>query len=398
MASYLNNNATTATPEVVKNEIHKWLGCGNASVDPKSKKLLEDAKKYIAKHCHISLNDYEVIFTSCASESNSTIINSVKGLKRKNIITTEIEHNSILKSCSHLDVEVKYVKPNKYGLVSVESIEKLINKNTVLISIMYVNNEVGSINPIADIGLLAKKHNIPFHCDAVQMFGKCRLNIPKLNVDAISMSFHKLYGPPGIGLLVMKKSFSHRRNVNFSPLIAGSQNNDLRGGTENIPYIAGSIAAMKWNFNRRKEKNQYICKLIETIMNHLDKKYKFVNYAEFSKSMLKEHEVIIVYYGYYNKSSQSCNTLLLSIATDRKKMCNMKMKKYLEENKVIVGIGSACNAKSKKASHVLYSLNAPPVLRRGTLRVSLGDYNTAKDVQRFCQVYDKMIKKFVYSD
>ena len=398
MVIYLNNNATTATPEIVKNEIHKWLGSGNASVDDKSKQLLENAKKYIAKHCYISLDDYEIIFTSCASESNSTIINSVRDMKGKNIITTEIEHSSIIKSCQQLDIKVKYLKPNKYGLITKEDVENMIDKNTVLISVMFVNNEIGSINPIRGIGMIAKKYNIPLHCDAVQMFGKCRLNLSKINIDALSMSFHKLYGPPGIGLLILKKSFTHRKNINFNPLIAGSQNNNLRGGTENIPYIAGSIAAMRWNFNNRLEKNKKICNLINIIMDHLNKKYVFVNYDSFSKTMLNDHDLVIVYYGYYNKNSQSCNTLLLSIATNKKKMCNMRMKKYLEEHKIIVGIGSACNAKNKKASHVLFSLNAPPVLRRGTLRISLGDYNTINDIKTFCNVYDKMIKKFVYDN
>ena len=396
MAIYLNNNATTMPPEIVKREINKWLGSGNASVDTKSKALLEYAKKYIAKHCRISLNNYDIIFTSCASESNSTIINSVKGLKGKNMITTEIEHNSILKSCKNLGVEIKLIKPNSYGIISTEDIEKAINKNTVLISIMFVNNEIGGINPISEIGLLAKKNNIPFHCDAVQMFGKCRLNVAKLNVDSLSVSFHKLYGPPGIGLLIMKKTFQHRRNIDFNPLIAGSQNDNLRGGTENIPYIAGSITAMKWNFNKRHDKNIRICNLVGSIMNNFSKKYIFVNYADFSKILLRNNDFVIVYYGYFSKNTQSGNTLLLSIATNRVKMCNMKMKQFLEDNKIIVGIGSACNAKSRNSSHVLYSLNVPPVLRRGTLRISLGDTNNTNDIRIFCKVFDKMIKKYVY--
>lgn len=391
---YLNNNATTDMPPIVQNSIKRWFGCGNPSVDKKSKKLIEDAKSYIAKHCYISQKDYEIIFTSCASESNSSIINSIPD--KSNIIISEIEHNSILKGCKNLkNIKIKYAKPDKYGIITPEEVEKLIDKKTALISIMFVNNEIGAINPIKDIGRIAKKHNITFHTDAVQMFGKCRLNVKLLNVDALSASFHKLYGPPGIGLLILKKTLLNKKSFKFQPLIAGSQNEGLRGGTENVPYIAGSITAMKWNFSKRKQKNDKMCAMINYLFIELRKKFKLINYVDFNKNMLKSNNAVIVFYGYKNKCSQSCNTLLLSIATNKTKLCNAKMKDYLEQRKVIVGIGSACNAKNKKASHVLFSLGCAPILRRGTLRISLGDFNTMSDMRRFVLIYMNMINIFI---
>lgn len=397
MSVYLNNNATTFMPPVVCKEINKWFNSGNASVDMKSKELIDNSKKLISKFNNAPLDNYEIIFTSCASESNSTIINAVASQsKNKNIITSSIEHNSILKALKALNnIKVKIVEPDKYGLINPEDVEKLIDSNTILISIMYMNNEIGSINNVKEIGRIANKSNIIFHCDAVQMYGKCRINIQKMNIDVLSASFHKLYGPPGIGLLIMSKTILRKHNVDFVPLIAGSQNNNLRGGTENIPYIAGAISALRWNFHNRKEKNQKICKLMEYLKERISSEYLLVNYADFSKTLLNDNKVVIVYYGHKSDKEQSCNTILLSIGSNRVKVCNIKMKKYLESKNLILGIGSACNASNKKSSHVLFSLNVPPVLRRGTLRVSLGDYNNMNEIKLFCDVYLRMINKMI---
>lgn len=396
---YLNNNASSAMPEVVKSEIQKWFNSGNASVDAKSQQLITDTKNYIAKLNNISLDDYEVIFTSCGSESNSTIINAVaNNIKNKkyNIIISSIEHNSILKSvCNFPNITCKQVIPDNFGIIHASDIEKLIDKNTLLISIMYMNNEIGSINNIGEIGALANKNNILFHCDAVQMYGKCKINIPKKCIDVLSASFHKLYGPPGIGLLILNKKVIRKHNINFIPLISGSQNNNLRGGTENIPYIAGCLAAMKWNFSNRIAKNNKIVSLMDMLFMYLNKRYTMINYNNFDMSKLKKDSVVLVYYGYKNVASQSHNTLLLSIVTKKIKICNIKIKKYLEKNKIYVGIGSACNSKNSKASHVLYSLNTPSIIRRGILRVSLGDYNNKNDIREFCKYYSKIVDQVI---
>jgi cysteine desulfurase len=280
-------------------------------------------------------------------------------------------------------IDITYIIPNQYGIIDPLLIEQAIKPNTALITIMFANNEIGSINPIKTIGEIAHRHNIPFHTDAVQIFGKIRVDMPKFNIDALSASFHKFYGPMGVGLLIIKKSF-----INGYGLVAqinGTQQNGYRGGTENVPGIAGSLAAMKYTFTKRDEKNNHLLTLRNLFISLLSKHYTVVNYADLPKH--GDKNCICIFGPTVDKqNSYLPNTILMSIIDYKHPFCNVKFKKYLENKKIIVSIGSACNTKSDKASHVLNSLNAKDYVKRGVIRVSFGDYNTQKDVKKIIKV------------
>lgn len=393
---YLDNNSTTIPCAYSKTLLNDWYNkCSNASANNVSgqagSKLIEEVKKYVNRIC--SLNDeYYVIFTSGASESNCMIIRMVIDAWHKqietipNIVTSAIEHKSIIECLKQLEgegrISITWVYPNLYGVINPIDVEKAIKNNTALVTIMFANNEIGSINPIKKIGEIAHNKNVPFHTDAVQMFGKLHINIPAFNIDALSMSFHKLYGPKGSGMLIINKKFVE--DGKLCGLIAGTQQDSLRGGTENIPYIAASVGAMHQNFTDRQKKNEHLKKLKDLFLELIGKKYPIINYAKFKRTGKGKAFCI---FGPDDKNGCLMNTLLLSVIDYDKQFCNVKFKKELEENGIIVSIGSACNTKSKNASHVIMSLKAPPIVRRGILRISFGDSNTEQEINKVAKIF-----------
>lgn len=366
---YLDNNGTTKLCKESIKAMNNWLdSCSNPSTGSilgiKAKQMIDNARKYIKKHC--GDNDCKVIFTSGASESNCFIIRSIidkyKGKKVPTIITSAIEHKSILSLCKDLQdekrIKLVIVNPDKYGHINPIDVEKKIKENKCikLVSIMAANNEIGTINSIKKIGLIAHKYKIPFHTDAVQIFGKYLMNMKKNNIDALSMSFHKLQGPMGIGMLVVGD------NIELKSQISGSQQYNLRGGTENVPAIAGAVASIKKTFNNRDRKNKKLLRMRNYLIKELQKnKIKFVLLG--------------------SKTNPLPNTVCISLQYEN--FCNVKLKKYLNKKGVIVSIGSACNTKSKKASHVLTAIKASKKIKRGVLRISMGDSNTKSDLDVF---------------
>ena len=239
---YLDNNATTKIDEEVINAMLPYLTekFGNpSSTYSFGKEIKEEilkARKNIAKL--LNANESEIIFTSCATESNATaILNAVKSNpNKKHIITTKVEHASILECMKYLEsigYEITYLSVDEIGRLSLEELEKAIKEDTCLITVMMANNEIGNIYPIKEIGEIAKKYNILFHCDAVQAIGKIKVDVKELNIDTLSLAGHKIYAPKGIGVLYVKEG------INFNSLIYGHQENNKRGGTENVPYIIG---------------------------------------------------------------------------------------------------------------------------------------------------------------
>lgn len=413
---YLDNNGTTKICQEAKDEMVKWLNTyGNASTNnilgENAKKVIDNAKKYIYKHCNINESAYEIIFTSGGTESNNFIIHSAtraytKLVKTKShIIISEIEHHSILDCCTTLEgygcIEVTKLKPNNYGLINTNDLKKAIKKNTCLISIMHANNEIGSINNIKELAKIAHENEIPFHTDAVQSFGKYKMDIHDLNVDAVSVSFHKFYGPTGIGLMIISKEFI--KAYELKGLINGSQQGGLRGGTEAVHLIAGAHKALEINFKNRSKKNSHLLELrklfIKKINDFMTVKY-FDTFKKNFKNNLTEYElngtnIYFILFGPHEMFSAQYvpNTILLSILCHTKKFCNSILKKDLENNGIIVSIGSACATNNEKASHVLYSLDAPEIVKRGTIRISFGDYNTPNDVVNFIKQLFKCIDK-----
>ena len=422
---YLDANGTTPLCNDANASLRAWANCGNPSSSSNSgkeaKKLLEQSAKDICKHCGISSQLYTVLFTPSATESNSQILRSTTEAYRNivkktpHIITSSIEHKSILKCVNYLhdrgDIELTLIDPDIYGRINPLDIEHAIKpRKTVLISIMAVNNEIGSKNDIKTIGEIAKKHNIAFHCDAVQLFGKEKINLSKTNIDALSASFHKFYGPKGLGLLILSNKLIDGYQLKKCPIIFGTQQGGLLGGTENPALIASGISALKSTFDKRKEKNQELKRKTNYILDKLSiylhiGDYK--NYVDgdaydkpsdeiYSPPILpkKTYELVLLGPSRLLRDQSSVNTLLLSIIKNKgSNFCNHKLKKILYELGVIISIGSACNTSDSAASHVINAIKAPDVIKRGIIRISLNDYTTNEKIDKFIQIFIKCIGK-----
>lgn len=416
---YLDNNATTIVPPVVIKETVRWMNKGNPSADYKTAKdcqhLMKQFRDYIASGCNFISYEpgveyskeelkkvYHIVFTSGASESNNCMIRSITAAYKFNtgitphIVTSSVEHKSIIECVNQLAsigaAEVTFVKPDKLGFVNPEKVGKAIKKNTALVTVMHANNETGAINNIRKIGKIAHDHQVPFHTDDVQSFGKYLLDPVKSNVDAFSVSFHKLHGDKGIGLLVVKKQF--KEGFHLLPQVCGSQNCGFRGGTENISGIAGSFAATKLSWENRAEKNAKMLALKKEIMKLLQDRIPCQTYREY----LEKPNTYPIGIVFLSDSSRLYlpNTLLLSVVKRTKPdMCNGDLKKALEEQGVIVSIGSACNTANTKASHVLDEMGVDMLIRRGTIRVSIGDVNRMEEAQRFVNVFIGVINNMV---
>ncbi len=409
---YLDINATTPMcPEALK-ALNAWASCGNpsstSSAGIEAKMLINQAIEDICKHCNISPKKYTVLFTPSASAANSQILQSTSHAyhdllnKTPHIITSSIEHKSLLSCASSLEdrglIELTCIEPDIYGIIDPDLVASAIKPNTAMISIMAVNNELGSKNNIRRIGEIAKKHNIAFHCDAVQLFGKERIQMAKLGIDAMSVSFHKLYGPKGLGLLIISNNFVDGYQLKSCPLIFGTQQQGLLGGTENVALIASGLAALKSTFTRREEKNKKIEHLASMIIDGLSQKIPLRDsYDEEKIKTIQPYELVILGPPRNQKSTYVSNTLLISIVDNKKKFCNIKLKECLAHNNVVVSIGSACNTDNKSASHVLHAIRAPDKIKSGIIRISLGDGNTSTQIKKFIDIFIKCVGKQIPS-
>lgn len=432
---YLDNNATTRACDESKRAINQWVQCnsnpsGSTRLSATSATLLQRTKDYLNDLLNLK-NRYTILFTSGATESNCTLLRSVADSWIKRIgsvphfISGSAEHHSIIECLrSMVDLgraEVTLIDPNTWGIVDPVTVESAIKPNTALISIMYANNETGSINPVRDIATVAHKHQVPFHSDAVQMFGKYAIDMSGEGLDAISMSYHKIYGPMGVGMLIIRDTLI--KGYRLEAQICGTQQGGLRGGTENMPGIAGAAASLVFNFHDRIEKNKRLLHWRNTVLDQLQEHYPVVEYTNWNKrggkttgkttgktigkttgkTIVKnrtpkatgapKRDLSVVVMG-PPRSETNCyipNTLLMAVVDCVRKICNIKMKRHLENHGIIVSIGSACNTSSKKASHVLEAMRAPPEIKRGILRFSAGDYNTDSDIKKFITVFVQML-------
>jgi cysteine desulfurase len=394
---YLDNNATMQ-PNTKAIQLMSKLASKITSQN--SSHVLNDSLNYVRNHCHLPTAD--VIFTSGASESNSTIIRSVieswwrlSGTK-PHIITTAVEHNSILFTLQFIDpsrVEYTLIQPDITGMISVDHVINAVKDNTALITVMGANNELGTIYPVQTIAERAYELGIPVHSDMTQVFGKYKLNMKKLKLSAISMSFHKLCGPTGVGMLILDHKF--KKGYDLRGLINGKQQMEFRAGTENIPGIAASILAMKMNFDQRTRKNAELSKLrtyAKSKLIHLFTEMKYGSIVNEAKGNLEKapdnitgtKRIGICFLGSHQKCHVLPSTLLISLICVDKKLCNMKLRDCLKRRRITVGIGSACNINSKKASHVLEAIRAPSIVKRGVMRISFSCENTKDDVNRLC--------------
>lgn len=395
-AIYFDNNATNIPPPEVNTEIQRWVGTGNPS-NPgcPSHDMVIDAKQYMYNHLNVSPRQYDLVWTSGASESNALFIKSVAENYKANtniephVVISAIEHKSIIELCRALDnigcFTYTAVSPDIHGKICPADIEDAISHKTCLVSVMWANNELGTINNIPAIAALCKRKHIPFHTDATQAFGKFHLPLGS-PIDGMSISFHKAYGPPGIGMLIVSK------RMKLHAQIAGMQNSGLRGGTENVPGIAGAIAGMKYAFQNRPEKNARLALMRQRIIDLLSAKWPLVPYeVQLENRNFEDRnpvELTILGPSPFNDVPGLPNTLLLSIVKNYgMKFCNIELKNDLYKRGIIVSIGSSCNSSSTGPSHVLKEIQSPYRVSCGTVRISLGDQNNMKEVEKFCKTF-----------
>ena len=314
----------------------------------------------------------EIIFTSGGTESDNLAIKGVaynhkdkRDSKGAHIITTVIEHPAVLEACRHLEKQgfnVEYLPVDKHGLINLDDLKNTISKNTFLITIMYANNEIGTIEPMDEIGKIAKKHDILFHTDAVQAIGKVPIDVDKLNLDLLSISSHKIYGPKGSGALYVRKG------VKLVPLAhGGGQEKGYRSSTLNTPGIVGLGKACEIGIRNMNKDS----KLMKELRDRLIKET-----LKIEESFLNGHlERRLVNNAHFRFSAIEGESL------------NLK----LDNKGIAASTGSACSSKKLEASHVLLALGLKPEEAHGSLRLSLGKYSTREEVDYVLDVIPDIV-------
>jgi len=372
---YFDHAATTATKEEVLKEMLPYftLNYGNASsiysIGRKSKKAVEEARHKVA-HA-IGTEAKEIYFTSCGSESDNLAIKGVAFANREkgnHIITTKIEHPAVLHTCQHLEREgfvVTYLNVDSEGLISLKELEEAITSQTILISIMFANNEIGTIQPIKEIGEIAKKYNIYFHTDAVQAIGNVRINVNELNIDLLSMSAHKFYGPKGMGALYV------RNGVKFEKIQdGGHQERNMRAGTENVSGIVGLGKAIELAYENFDEYNK-----------------KLTNLRDYYFSQVEERIPDIKINGHRTKRLPGNANISFKYIEGEALLL------YLDARGICASSGSACTSGSLDPSHVLLAIGLPHEIAQGSLRVTFGDDNTKADVDFLVDTLVEIVAK-----
>ncbi len=332
-----------------------------------SRAVIENARRQVAGALHCSAG--EIIFTGCGSESNNLVLQSI--LKpRLHVITSAYEHPSISKTLDHLEntgVEVTRITPERDGTISPEAVEKAIMDNTRLISIMFVNNETGTINPIDEIGRVARKHNILFHTDGVQALGKIPLDISRLPIDYLSMSAHKLFGPKGVGALYIRKG------AGLSPvLFGGGQEKNLRPGTENVAGIAGFGLAAELALSTLDKTTESLRSVTRAFFSVLDKR-------QIPYIVNGSHQVP----GVLNVGFPSVDAQALVIRMDMEG--------------IAISSGSACSSGAAKPSSTLMAMGVDESLTRSSVRISFGKFHTPEDActvaETLCRIITRLKQK-----
>lgn len=359
---YLDNAATTRTaPEVVEAMLPYFTEFyGNAStvyaLGDESKKAVTKARDIIADALHTNASD--IYFTAGGSESDNWALKATaEAYKEKgnHIITSKIEHHAILHTCEWLEkqgFEITYLDVDENGLISIEALEAAIRPTTILISIMFANNEIGTIEPIEAIGEMAQKHGILFHTDAVQAFGQVPIDVDKLHVDMLSSSGHKLNGPKGIGFLYIRKGVKIRSLIH-----GGAQERKRRAGTENVPGIVGfgkavelAVTTMVERTNKERELRDYMIARIEKEIPYAklngDRVQRLPNNVNFCFRFIEGESMLIM----------------------------------LDMRGICASSGSACTSGSLDPSHVLLAIGLPHEIAHGSLRLTLGADTTKAQI------------------
>lgn len=372
---YFDHAATTYTKEEVLKEMLPYFGVqyGNPSsiygLGREAKRAIEKARQRVAKVLNCNAN--EVYFTSGGTESDNIAIRGIAYAnknKGNHIITSKIEHHAVLNTCKKLEeegFEVTYLNVDEDGIVDLNELKQNIKDTTILITIMFANNEIGTIQPLEDIGKIAKDNNIIFHTDAVQAIGNAKIDVKTMNIDALSMSAHKFYGPKGIGAVYIKKE------IPFNKIMEGGhQERDKRPSTENVAGIVGLGKAIELVYD---EFDRYNKKLID-----LRDKYIRLVEEKIPNCKLNGHRVKRLP-GNANFSFEFVDGEALLLNLDMEGIC--------------ASAGSACSSSEASPSHVLTAIGLKSTMAEGSLRTTFGYANTESDIEFLVDKLEENIQK-----
>lgn len=370
----MDNSATTRIFSEVLDSMMPYLtvGYGNPSsiysIGRESRKAVENARELVAKA--LSCDTNEIYFTSGGSESDNWAIKGVAFAnenKGKHIITTNIEHHAVLHTCKYLEksgFEITYLPVKSNGIIDINDLKKAIRKDTILISIMYANNEIGSIQPIKEIGEIAKENNIYFHTDAVQAIGNIPINLKELNIDLLSLSAHKFHGPKGVGVLYIRKG------VKISNMIhGGGQEKNMRAGTENVAGIVGLGKAIELATIDIEKKSKYLITLRERLIKGI---------MESIPDTILNGDPINRLPGNVNVCFKYIEGESILLLLDMKGIC--------------ASSGSACTSGSLNPSHVLLAIGLPHEIAHGSLRLTLSEENTQEEIEYVLETLPPIIQ------
>lgn len=373
MTIYMDNSATTPVRKEVVEEMIPYLteNFGNPSsiydLGKTSKHAVEKARKRVAYA--IGAEENEIYFTSGGTESDNWAIKGIAFANRnkgKHIITSSIEHHAVLHACKWLEgqFEVTYLPVDKYGKVSPEDLKNAIRDDTILISIMLANNEIGTIQPVEEIGKIARESRVYFHTDAVQAIGHVHIDVQKMNIDLLSLSGHKFQGSKGCGALYIRKGTKIE-----TLLHGGAQERKRRAGTENVPAIVGLGKAIELAVSEIGESDKTLLEMRAHITKDI---------LKIPKIHLNGHPI--------KRLANNVNVTFEYIEGE-------SLLLLLNARGIFASTGSACNSSSLEPSHVLTACGVPHEIVHGSLRLSLGKMNTQEDVDRVLEVLPGIVQK-----
>ena len=372
---YLDNAATTRTaPEVVNAMLPYFTeNYGNPSsiyeIAGRSKEAVTKARESIAKV--LNAKTEEIYFTAGGSEADNWALKAAfdaYSKKGKHIITTKIEHHAILHTCDYLEskgAEITYLDVDENGIVKLDELEKAIRPDTILISVMFANNEIGPIQPIKEIGMIAKEHNILFHTDAVQAFGQVPIDVDEYNIDMLSSSAHKINGPKGIGFLYIRKGVKIRSFVH-----GGAQERKRRAGTENVPGIVGYGVAAEMAAASMEERTKKECEMRDYLIG---RSLNEVPYCRLNGDPVKR---------------LPNNTNISFQFIEGESLLTM-----LDMEGIAASSGSACTSGSLDPSHVLLAIGLPHEIAHGSLRLTLSAETTKEDIDFTVEAIKKIVER-----
>lgn len=378
---YFDNASTTNVDERVMEEMLPFFTghFGNANsahqLGRTAKVAIEDAREKIAKL--LGAEPSEIIFTSGGTESDNAIIKGTVAATRKTeVITSPIEHHAVMHPAESLKmqgVKVTYIKPDSSGVIQPEQVEEAISDQTAIVSLMHVNNEIGSINPIKKIAAICREKKVVFHSDTVQSVGKIPVNVKELGLDSLSISAHKIYGPKGIGVLYVK---------NGTPWIpwlqGGSQERRRRGGTSNVAGIVALAAALEYAIDEMDQVRAHYKTLREAAIQGLDRELQGRYQINGPETDGVPH---ILNLGFLPAGDTGLDGEMLLLNLDIDGIC--------------VSNGSACTSGAMEPSHVLKGIGVPDPIANSSIRISFGKHNSVEEVEFFIQCLSKILDRMV---